>query len=101
MKVIITEEAWQRLEKELDFLIQVRQLPEAKALSLGIKLLRKAESLSDLPYRGQEEPYLKTLKQGHKRLVEGDFKIIYRIVNDMVFVTNFFNTRRDPEWMKG
>lgn len=101
MRVIITDEAQQRLEKELNFLIQVRQVPESKALSLGKKLLRKAVSLSKQPNRGQEEPYLKTLNQGHKRLIEGDFKIIYLIEKDTVYVTNFFNTRRDPAAMKG
>lgn len=77
MRVIITDEAQKRLEKELDFLIQVRQVPESKALSLGKKLLRKAVSLSKQLNRGQEGPYLKSLNQGHKRLIEGDFKIIY------------------------
>jgi plasmid stabilization system protein ParE len=100
MNVVITDEAHQRLEKELNFLVQVRQLPEFKALQLGKKLLKKAVSLSQHPYMGQEEPFLITLNQGHKRLMEGDFKIIYFIENNTVYVTNFFNTRRDPESMK-
>jgi hypothetical protein len=64
------------LEKELIILIQIRQVPESKALLLGKKLILKAKSLSKQPYMGQEEHYLTILDQGHKILVEGDFKII-------------------------
>lgn len=35
MNIIITEEAKQRLEKELEFLIEVRGMPVSVALSLG------------------------------------------------------------------
>jgi len=101
VKVIITDEAWKRLEKELNFLIEVRQLPPFKALSLGRKLVKKAVSLSNQPFKGQEEPCLLNLKQGHKRLIEGNFKIIYLIANDIIYITDFFNTRRDPKTMNG
>ena len=101
MTIIITEEAQQRLEKELEFLIEERGIPVSVALSLGKKLLKKANSLSEQPYIGQEELQLESLNQGHRRLIEGEFKIIYLIISDKVYVTNFFNTRRDPETMKG
>jgi len=101
VKVIITVEAWKRLDKELDFLIEVKQMPSYKAHLLGKKLVKKAESLSQHPYKGQEESFLISLNQGHKRILEGDFKIIYLIVDEVVFVTDFFNTRRDPDTMNG
>lgn len=101
MKVVITDEAWQRLEKELSFLIEVQQIPESKVLSIGKKLINTAKSLSKQPYKGQEEPFLAELNQDHKRLIEGNFKIIYYIDNGVVYVTSFFNTRRDPKKMKG
>lgn len=97
MKVIITAEAWRTLEEELDFLIKVRQLPETKALSLGLKLIQRAKSLSKHPYKGQREPFLADLNQEHRRLVEEDFKIIYFISSDVVFITGFYNARRDPD----
>jgi len=101
MEVIVTEEALQRLELELDFLIKVRQTPKIKALSLGKKLVKKAISLSEQPLMGQEEYYLRGLNQGHRRLIAEGFKIIYLIKNDKVYITNFFNTYRDPNSMEG
>jgi hypothetical protein len=36
---------------------------------------------------------------GHRYLVEGNFKIIYRIVDDIIWVTDIFDSRQDPEKM--
>lgn len=79
MRVIITNEAWLRLESELDFLIKIKKVPEDNALLIGKKLVRKSQTLSKQPYKGQKEPYLTELDQGHRRLIEGEFKIIYFI----------------------
>jgi hypothetical protein len=51
-------------------------------------------------HKGQHEPYLKNLNKGHRRLIEGHFKIIYRIEGDYIYVTDFFDARQDPEKMK-
>lgn len=101
MRVIITAEAWYRLEKELSFLIDAKKVPERIALSIGKKLVNRAKSLSEQPYKGQEEPYLTELNQNHKRLIEGEFKIIYFLRNEVIYVTDFFNSRRDPNEMTG
>ena len=41
------------------------------------------------------------LKEGHRRVIDGHVKIIYRIVEEAVYVTDFFDSRSDPGKMKG
>jgi plasmid stabilization system protein ParE len=76
-------------------------LPLEKVLGIRNQLLDKADSLITDPHIGQYEEYLEHLEKGHRRLVEGNFKIIYRIESDCIYITDFFDTRQDPEKMKG
>ncbi len=101
MKVIITDESLDRLEDQLDFMIEERKLPKTYVLPLGKKLLRKAKQLDKHPYRGQYEPSLSPLNQGHRRIIEGDFKIIYFIEGNAIYVSDFFYSHRDPDKMNG
>ena len=64
-------------------------------------LFKKADSLGNHPYTGQKEEYLEHLDREHRRVVEGYFKIIYRVENQTVYITDFFDTRQDPTKMKG
>ncbi len=52
--------------------------------------------LLDHPRGGQYEPLLEHLGLGHRRKVSGNYKIIYRIVDDLIFVSDVFDTRQDP-----
>ena len=76
-------------------------IPIDKALEIREDLVNNAESLSSNPYKGQKEEYLEHLNKDHRRIIEGHFKIIYRIEGDEIFITEFFDTRQDPEKMKG
>ena len=64
-------------------------------------VLKKAMLLKDHPYLGPVEEHLVDLGQGHRSLVEGSHKIIYFIDDKTVFVTDIFDTRQDPDKMKG
>ena len=74
----------------MNWAIRVRRVDEIK-----IKLLDRARSLSDNPHKGQFETNLKRLDKGNRRLVEGYFKIIYRIEEEVVYITDFFETSQD------
>lgn len=64
-------------------------------------VITKVMLLKDQPLLGQEEENLKELELGHRYLVEGNYKIIYFIVEDLVVVSDIFDTRHDPEKMRG
>ncbi len=89
------------LEESVQFLLDIQWVPLEKAREMAIRLLDKADGLADNPYVGQYEECLEHLKKGHRRLVEGNFKIIYRVEDENVYITDFFDTRQAPEKMKG
>jgi plasmid stabilization system protein ParE len=96
MEVVITDQSLTRLEESLHFYITELEIPFEKAIEIKDTLLRKARSLSSHPYKGQPEPYLIKLNQGHRRLIEGNFKIVYRIESDMIYVVDFFDSHQEP-----
>ncbi|MEQ9287638.1 MAG: type II toxin-antitoxin system RelE/ParE family toxin [Cyclobacteriaceae bacterium] len=101
MKLVITNQSLDRLEESLEFYIEELGFPLEKISDIKKELLDRAKSLVVYPYMGQYEPYLKKLDKGYRRLVVGNFKIIYRIDNDTVYVTDFFDSHKDPSKMKG
>jgi len=77
MKVIFTDQSLLSLQETLDFAHNSGLSPE-KVLELRNRLLDRADSLQLNPYKGQREPYLAHLNEGHRRIIEGNFKIIYK-----------------------
>lgn len=56
--------------------------------------------LTKEPLIGQIEENLIELKQEHRYLVEGNYKIIYRIISDNVYITDIFDCRQNPQKIK-
>jgi plasmid stabilization system protein ParE len=100
MVIMYTDQSFESLEESIQFLLKVQKVPLGKVLEIRNQLLDRADSLITNPYIGQYEEYLEHLEKGHRRVIEGDFKIIYRIESDCIYITDFFNTRQDPEKMK-
>lgn len=99
MKVIITETAIESLEQSLKFLSP--KLSKDKLETLALNLIKVSESISKNPLIGQVEYYLEDLNKGHRRLIEGHYKIIYRIDKKTIYITDIFDTRQEPKKMKG
>lgn len=96
MEVVITDQSLIRLEESLYFYITELEMPIEKALEIKDTLLHRARSLRDYPHKGQPEPYLIKLNQGHRRLIQGNFKIVYRIEKDIIYVVDFFDSHQEP-----
>lgn len=60
----------------------------------------KAENLAANPYIGQREEYLEHLEGDYRRIIEGYFKIIYRVEGKFIYIIDFFDSRQAPEKMK-
>ena len=56
--------------------------------------------LSKQPLIGAIEENLIDFKQGHRYLVEGNYKIIYRIIHDNIYITDIFDCRQNPVKIK-
>ena len=53
------------------------------------------------PRAGQVEEQLDELGLGHRRWVVREVKIVYRIVGQVLLITEFFDSRQDPRKIKG
>jgi plasmid stabilization system protein ParE len=56
--------------------------------------------LSKQPFIGQVEENLIELKQEHRYLIEGNYKIIYRIIDENIYITDVFDCRQNPQKIK-
>ena len=99
MKLVYTEQALFSLEEALNF-IAPKVSPE-KLNDIRDEILDAADTLLLQPFQGQEEPYLELLNLGHRRLIVSHYKIIYRVVEEYIYITDIFDSRQDPDKMKG
>jgi toxin ParE1/3/4 len=68
-----------------------------KGRKIRVSIHKKALQLKTFPLLGREEELLSILGQGHRYVVEGRYKIIYRVIEDKVYITDIFDTRRNPD----
>lgn len=95
MRLVYTEQALESLQEVLDF--NASKIPQKKRVEIRDRIIAKADLLLQNPYMGQKEAYLNHLQQSHRRIIEGH----YKIVDQKIYITDIFDTRQDPEKMKG
>ena len=98
MRVQLTATARKRFREIYDYFKSIGASKKGRKIRAQVN--KKILLLSDNPLLGQEEENLAVLEQGHRYLVEGHYKIIYRIVDDVIYITDIFDTRQDPDKMK-
>jgi plasmid stabilization system protein ParE len=99
MKLVYTEQALFSLEEALNFIAP--KVSHEKLNDIRDKILDAADTLLLQPFQGQEEPYLEHLNLGHRRLIVSHYKIIYRVIEEYIYITDIFDSRQDPVKMKG
>ncbi len=99
MKLVYTEQALFSLEEALNFIAP--KTSYEKLNKIRDEILDAADTLLSQPLQGQEEPYLVHLGLGHRRLVIRHYKIIYRIIEEHIYITDIFDSRQAPDKMKG
>jgi len=99
MKLVYTEQALEGLEETLKFI--AINVTHEKLLVFRDRILDKADTLMKQPLIGQKEPFLEHLGLGHRRLIVGHYKIIYKIVDEYIYITDICDSRQDPDKMKG
>jgi len=94
MTIIWTDFAIENLKKIFDYYAENATRKVAHKIRKQILLLTK--QLIDYPESGQIELDLQKLGQGHRYLVSGNYKIIYRIDQHQVIISDVFDTRQEP-----
>jgi len=95
MKVIWTNFALESLHETYTFYkatVNIRVANKIRAeIFSGVKQL-KAQ-----PNSGTIEVLLETTNEGHRYLIIGNYKIIYKISKKNIYITDVFDTRQNPE----
>ncbi|HET6557817.1 MAG TPA: type II toxin-antitoxin system RelE/ParE family toxin [Prolixibacteraceae bacterium] len=99
MKLVYTEQALTGLDETLDFIS--KNVSSTKVIEIRDRILDKIDTLINQPSIGQKELALEHLGLGHRRLIAGHCKIIYRIEDNYIYITDIFDSRQDPDMMKG
>jgi plasmid stabilization system protein ParE len=94
MKLVITLPAKESLKDIHNYYKREVSIKVADKIKSGIS--QKLRHLADHPYSGQLEETLLELGLEHRRIVERNYKIVYRIIDDVIYVTDIFDSRRDP-----
>lgn len=71
------------------------------ALRVERDVLAAIRLIGKYPRGGQLEPWLEHLKMGHRRVIVGPLKIIYRIEGSTIFIPEIFDFRQSPSRMRG
>jgi len=99
MNIIYTEQALNGLEEALGFIAQ--KVSNEKLIVIRNQILDKADTLLLQPNQGQKEPYLEHLGIDHRRIIVSHYKIIYRIVEEFIYIIDIFDSRQSPDKMRG
>ena len=97
MRLQVAEYAATRLDDIWDYYAE--EAGERVADKITKKIVDDIDWLLLHPRGGQVEPLLDHLGLDHRRKVSGNYKIIFRIIDDLIFVSDPFDTRQDPEKM--
>lgn len=77
--------------KEANFLV---------AQKLTSSLVEASLSLKKTPRLGVKEPLFSKRKEEYRYLVEGNYKIIYFIIDNKITISQVFDCRQNPTKMK-
>lgn len=84
---------------ELIFHYYVSKSNEKIAHKIRKQIIDSTKQLYQHPKSGQIELNLEHLNLKHRYLVSGNFKIIYREVENIILITDVFDTRQHPNKM--
>ena len=98
--MIIVEVIWTKFAlSSLSKIYEYSKFNAGRNIANEIKdeLIDVSIQLKEHPLSGAEEEHLAKLKQGHRYLVKDKFKVIYKISNDILYITDVFGARQNPE----
>ncbi len=67
------------------------------AQSIKEAIINETHKLMKYPELGNEEAALSYLKRGYRKLIIGNYKAIYRIIDNTIVVDTIFDSRQEPK----
>ncbi|MDT8414172.1 MAG: type II toxin-antitoxin system RelE/ParE family toxin [Flavobacteriaceae bacterium] len=94
MRVFWTDFAVENLKDIFDY--YSNKVSNKTAHKIRKQIFSSTKRLGKNPESGQLELNLERLKQNHRYLVSGNYKIIYRINENQIIINDVFDTRQNP-----
>ena len=98
MKIEITEKAEERLKEIYQYYKREASIVVAKRIKDDI--LKRIKTLKDYKELGPVDEHLQYLNLAHRKLTQGNYKIVYRIEKKIIYITDIFDTQQDPDKQK-
>ena len=97
MKIIWTDFAIENLKEIFDYY----SIKASKKVAHKIRkqIFESTKQLVKNPKSGQTEINLEKLKQNHRYLVSGNYKVIYKVFEDEIIIVDIFDVRQNPSKM--
>ena len=96
-KVIWTIRALKDLELISDYYLEISIKASEKIIS-GI--LGRTRQLETFPESGRKYESPQKTKLTYRRLVEGNYLIVYRIEKNIIYIATVFDSRQEPSKLK-
>lgn len=97
MKIVFSSKATDELFAIREYFKDVGRDKYGKTLTR--KIVEKASSLKSFPNLGKVDETMNEYGFEHRFLIEGNYKILYRVQGDEIRIVKVFDTRQDPEKM--
>jgi toxin ParE1/3/4 len=95
MKIVFTDIAKARLK---DIYIYYKQEASLKiAQSIKDNIIDEIRKLKKHPELGNEETALSYLKREYRKLIIGNYKAVYRIIDNTIVIDTIFDSRQEPK----
>lgn len=92
MQVFFSDQALLDMEGVREYFDEVAP---NKTDEIILSIIDRVLQLEEYPLSGPEEPFLKSVGLDRRFLIHGNYKIIYR-VEDNIYITQIFDARQDP-----
>ena len=63
------------------------------------KIIKRIKTLKNFPFLGQKEENEKFVNSEYRYLIEGNFKIVYKVEEDDIVILSIFHTMQNPSKM--
>ncbi len=97
MKIVVTGPASDDINEIYEYYLQRVNLKTAKQEK--DKIIKRFKILKNFPLSGQVEGNEKFKGSEIRYLVQGNFKIVYKVEEDIVIILAVFNTSQHPDKM--
>ena len=95
MKIIWTDFASKMLREIYDY--HKTTAGYKTAVKIKKNIFSSTNRLINHPEMGQLEPYLMKFNENHRYIVEANYKIIYKKINESILILDIFDTRQNPD----